>query len=275
MLEPLPERRVIRRSARWDLASGSRGKSEMKNHPKPETETALEELDLEAEARRIRGVFEERKKAQVPGGTPNFNLYARYIQYERNGVLINALRKLNVKTLAGMKILDVGCGGGTLLRHLYDFGVKPKDCFGADVLEDTLRGAKELSPNAGFFAASAARLPIVDETFDLVFQSMVFTSVLNPKIKRVIASEILRVLKKGGRFVWYDFTYDNPRNPHVKGVGRREIRELLPGCRLHFWRLTLAPPIGRITAAWSPFLFHLLSQMPFLCTHCLCIAEKQ
>src|SRR5438132_938145 len=113
-----------------------------------------------------------------------------------------------------MKILDVGCGGGTLLRYLYDFGAKPKDCFGVDVLEDTLHAAKELSPNVGFFIASAARLPFGDETFDLVFQSLVFTSVLNPEIKRAMASEVLRVLRKGGWFVWYDFTYDNPQNPN-------------------------------------------------------------
>jgi len=240
-----------------------------------ETNHAQQKFDVQEEVRRIREVFEQRKNARVSEWIPHFNLYARYMLYERNGVLIDALRKLKVKTLNGMKILDVGCGGGTLLRYLYDFGAKPKDCFGIDVLEDTLQGAKELGPNVGFFVASAACLPFAGETFDLVFQSLVFTSVLNPEIKRAIASEILRVLKKGGRFVWYDFTYDNPQNPNVKGVGRREIRELLPGCELHFWRLTLAPPIGRITAALSPFLFHLLSRVPFLCTHCLCIAEKK
>jgi ubiquinone/menaquinone biosynthesis C-methylase UbiE len=247
----------------------------MENHAKPETKSAQAGLGLQEEVHRIRRVFEKRKKMQVSEWIPHFNLYARYMLYERNGVLIDALRKLKVKTLGDMKILDVGCGGGTLLRYLYDFGAKPRDCFGIDVLEDTLQVAKELSPNVGFFVASAACLPFADETFDLVFQSLVFTSVLDPEIKRTIASEVLRVLKRGGRFVWYDFTYDNPQNPNVKGVGRREIRELLPGCKLHFWRLTLAPPIGRITAALSPFLFHLLSQVPFLCTHCLCIAEKE
>lgn len=240
---------------------------------KPETKN--EWLDLQEEVRRIRAVFEQRKKVQVSEWIPHFNLYARYLAYERTGVLIHALRQLNVKTLGGMKILDVGCGGGTLLRYLYDFGAKPKDCFGIDVLENTLQGAKELSPNVGFFVANGARLPFADDTFDLVFQSLVFTSVLNPGIKRAMAAEILRVLRKGGRFVWYDFTYDNPQNQNVRGIARREIRELLPGCKLHFWRLTLAPPIGRITAALSPFLFHVLSQIPFLCTHCLCIAEKE
>jgi len=236
---------------------------------------AHEVLDLEEEVHRIRTVFEQRKEAHVSEWIPHFNLYGRYAYYERTAVLIHAWRKLKIKSLAGMQILDVGCGGGTLLRYLFDFGARPRSCFGIDVLEDTLRVARELSPNVGFSLANAGRLPFADETFDIAFQSMVFTSVLDPKIKRAIASEILRVLRKRGRFVWYDFLYDNPQNKNVKGIGRREIGELLPGCTLRFWRLTLAPPVGRIVAAVSPFLFHLLSRAPFLCTHYLCIAEKQ
>jgi len=232
-------------------------------------------LDLGKEVQRIRTVFAQRKEGQVSEWIPHLNLFGRYAYYDRTAVLIHALRQLNVNSLDGMKILDVGCGGGTLLRYLFDFGAKPRTCFGIDVLEDPLRSARELSPNVGFYLANAARLPFPDECFHLVFQSMVLTSVLDAKIKQTIASEMLRVLRKRGRLVWYDFMFDNPRNKNVKGIARGEIRELLPGCTLRFWRLTLAPPIGRILGAVSPFLFHLFSRVPFLCTHYLCIAEKQ
>lgn len=234
-----------------------------------------EVLDLEKEVQRIRTVFAQRKEAQVSEWIPHLNLYGRYAYYDRTAVLIHALRQLNISSLEGMKILDVGCGGGTLLRYLFDFGAKPRTCFGIDLLEDPVRSARELSPNVGFYLANAARLPFPDESFDLVFQSMVLTSVLDSKIKQTIASEMLRVLRKRSRLVWYDFMFDNPRNKNVKGIGRSEIRKLLPGCTLHYWRLTLAPPVGRILAAVSPFLFHLFSRVPFLCTHYLCIAEKQ
>jgi len=237
-------------------------------------EMTREVLDLEKEVRRIRTVFAQRKEAPVSEWIPHLNLYGRYAYYDRTAVLIHALRQLNVSSLEGMKILDVGCGGGTLLRYLFDFGAKPRTCFGIDLLEDPVRSAKELSPNVGFYLANAARLPFSDECFDLVFQSMVLTSVLDAKIKQTIASEMLRVLRRRGRLVWYDFMFDNPRNKNVKGIGRSEIQELLPGCTLRFWRLTLAPPIGRILGAVSPFLFHLFSRVPFLCTHYLCIAEK-
>lgn len=239
------------------------------------TGMAHEVLDLEKEVQRIRSVFAKRKEARVSEWIPYLNLYGRYAYYDRTAVLIHAMRELKVKSLTGMNILDVGCGGGTLLRYLFDFGAKPGNCFGIDLLEDALGSAKELSPNTSFFLANAAQIPFADHTFDLVFQSMVLTSVLDPKIKQTIASEMLRVLRQHGRLVWYDFIYDNPRNKNVKGIGGREIRELLPGCEFQFWRLTLAPPIGRTLGAVSPFLFHLFSRVPFLCTHYLCIAEKQ
>jgi SAM-dependent methyltransferase len=230
--------------------------------------------DLEQEVRRVREVYSQRRERRVSEWIPQFNLYARYVLYERNELLVSVFRKLGVETLAGLRVLDVGCGSGTFLRYLFDFGAKPEDCFGVDVLEDTLHGAKHMNPNLGFTVASGARLPFPDQAFDIVFQSLVFTSVLDPSVKRGIAAEILRILPKGGRFVWYDFIYDNPSNPNVRGIGRREIRDLLPGCKLQFWRLTLAPPIGRVAGRISPFLYHLLSQVPFFRTHCLCIAEK-
>jgi SAM-dependent methyltransferase len=233
-----------------------------------------EEPDLEQEVRRVRDVYSQRTERCVSEWIPQFNLYARYVLYERNEMLVNIFQKLGVETLAGLRVLDVGCASGTFLRYLFDFGAKPEDCFGVDVLEDTLHVAKHMNPNLGFAVASGARLPFPDEAFDIVFQSLVFTSVLNPSVKRGIAGEILRILPRGGRFVWYDFLYNNPRNPNVRGIGRREIRDLLPGCKLQFWRLTLAPPIGRVAGRISPFLYHLLSQVPLFRTHCLCIAEK-
>lgn len=232
------------------------------------------EPDLREEVLRIRKIFAERATKPISDWLPHSSLYARYMVYERTGLLLHVFRKLNVKTLAGLRILDVGCGGGTQLRYLFDFGAQPWNLVGVDLLDNVLRGAKYLTPNVGFCVANAAKLPFCDQAFDLVFQSLVFTAVLDLRIKQAMAAEVLRVLRPGGRFVWYDFMYDNPRNRNVKGISKREIRELLPGCKSQFWRLTLAPPIGRTVAALSPFLFHLLSQFPFLCTHYLCIAEK-
>ena len=82
---------------------------------------------------------------------------------------------------------------GTQLRYLFDFGAQPRNLFGVDVLEDVLHTAKHLSPQVGFCLANPAKLPFCDEAFDLVFQSLVFTAVLDPRIKQAMAAEVLRV----------------------------------------------------------------------------------
>jgi hypothetical protein len=93
-------------------------------------------------------------------------------------------------------------------------------------------------------------------------------------MRQCIATEMLRVLKPGGFVLWYDFFVDNPRNPDVRGVRRREIRKLFPGCQIHLRRITLAPPIGRLVGRYSPFVYMLLSRSKTLCTHYLGLIKK-
>ncbi len=231
-------------------------------------------IDLAGENRRIRTVFKEREQAATRNGSRNSNAYERRAILERNELLLRILGERGIDTLRGKKILDLGCGGGSLLRHLFDFGAQPEDCLGIDLLAERLHIAKHLSPNLSLVLGSGAQLPFPDSSFDIAFQSLLFTSVLDPQIKQAIASEIRRTTRKGGLLVWYDFIYNNPRNSKVRGVGRGEIHELFPDCRLQFWRVTLAPPIGRIAIRVSPFLYQALAQLPFLRSHYLCLAEK-
>jgi SAM-dependent methyltransferase len=246
----------------------------MSNLPELKYAVEREEALYPDEVRRIREVYKERTMGRNAVTVTPMDLFGRCAVHEREELLVTIFRRQGLSTLAGLKILDLGCGAGALLGHLFDYGAEPENCFGVDIIEERLVFAKHLRPNINFILGSGAQLPLPDETFDFVFQFLLFTSVLDPDIKRTIAGEILRTLRRGGRLIWYDFAYDNPQNPDVKGIGRREIRKLLPGCRLSFWRLTLAPPVGRLAVRISPFLYRALSQVPLLRTHCLCVAEK-
>jgi ubiquinone/menaquinone biosynthesis C-methylase UbiE len=232
------------------------------------------ELNIPDETRRVREVYEQREQRLVSNHGAPLDLYERCAIHEREELLVRIFRELGMTTLAGLRILDVGCGSGALLRHLCDYGADPQNCFGIDILGKRLENAKRLGSHLGLALASGAQLPFPDETFDLVLQFTVLTSVLAWKLKQAIAAEMLRVLPRGGRFIWYDFAYNNPRNPDVRGIGRREIRQLLPGCRLRFWRVTLAPPVGRLAVRFNPFLYRALSELRFLCSHNFCVAEK-
>ena len=121
---------------------------------------------------------------------------------------------------------------------------------------------------------NASQLALPDAAFDLVFQSTVFTSILDGRTKQQIAGEMLRVVRSDGLIVWYDYHVNNPSNPDVRAVKKREIHELFPRCYIELHRTTLAPPLGRWIAPRSWLLACFLENIPFLCTHYIGIIRK-
>ncbi len=93
-------------------------------------------------------------------------------------------------------------------------------------------------------------------------------------MKKRISQEMVRVSKTDGIILWYDFHMNNPKNPDVKGVKKREIYELFPECQIKLKRITLAPPIARIIAPHSTILCHLFEKLGFLNTHYIGVIKK-
>ena len=106
-------------------------------------------------------------------------------------------------------------------------------------------------------------------------QFTAFTSILENRMKRNIAEEMLRVLKSDGIVLWYDYFLSKFTNPDVRGIGKREIRRLFPNCTRDFNKVTLAPPIARAVAPYSFLLCYLLEKMPWLRTHYLVVIKKK
>src|SRR5262249_38083727 len=90
---------------------------------------------------------------------------------------------------------------------------------------------------------------------------------LHDGVKREIAGEMLRIVKPKGAILWVDFRFNNPRNPNVRGIGAREIRDLFPDCEVKLSSTTLAPPIARRIVPVSWTLGLALESLPFLLTH--------
>jgi ubiquinone/menaquinone biosynthesis C-methylase UbiE len=201
--------------------------------------------------------------------------YALMIQ-EREMEVLSMLSRSGVDSLEEKRILEIGCGTGYWLRAFLQWGALPENIFGIDLLPGRIELARKICPQrVRLECGSAAKLAFPDASFDLVLQSTVFSSILDPAMKQRIAAEMLRVTKPDGFVLWYDFHVNNPNNPNVRGIRKSEISRLFPGCRIHIRRITLAPPIGRFVGRFSPLLYTLLSRTRILCTHYLNLIEKK
>jgi ubiquinone/menaquinone biosynthesis C-methylase UbiE len=189
--------------------------------------------------------------------------------------ILRALKKSGFSDLSSKTILEVGCGSGHWLREFTKWGARPDKIAGIDLLSERLATAKLATPAAvNLHCASAGALPFKNESFDIVLQSTVFTSILDHQLRRRVAAEMVRVVKPGGVILWYDFYVNNPWNPDVRGVKRREIEQLFSPCRMELQRMTLIPPLARLLARYSYLACYLLEKFPPLCTHYLGVIRR-
>jgi hypothetical protein len=108
----------------------------------------------------------------------------------------------------------------------------------------------------------------------VVLASTVFSSILDDDFQRDLARVMWSFTRPGGGVLWFDLTYNNPRNPDVKGVPIGRVRELFPEGKLKAWRLALAPPLARSVTRVHHSLYTLCNLTPLLRTHVVCWIGK-
>ena len=194
-------------------------------------------------------------------------------QLERR--VLAALTRCGMVPLGSKHILEVGCGNGYWLREFIKWGANPENLAGVDLLPERIDEACRLSPRAiAFTQGNAAELDFPEETFNIVLQATMFTSILDYEVKRKVAAEMLRVLSGDGVLLWYDFRVNNPWNPDVRGIEKAEIENLFVNCRINLERITLAPPLLRFLAPHTWLGSYVLSAIPWGCTHYLGTIRK-
>jgi ubiquinone/menaquinone biosynthesis C-methylase UbiE len=227
-----------------------------------------------AEILRIRAE-QLRRAREVPAG---FYGWARpvnqFFHYRICQTAIAALVRANLFPLDGRAIADIGCGAGSWLLEFAQWGADPAQMAGIDLDEGRIVRARRRLPSADLRSGDAHHLPWPDSSFDVVSQFTMFTSILSSPMKVRTAAEMMRVLKPGGAILWYDFRFNSPGNPNVRGIEDAEIRSLFPGCGVTLQKITLAPPLARRLVPISWTAASLLEKAPFLRTHYFGIIHK-
>ena len=194
---------------------------------------------------------------------------------ERQNVLIQLLRRHAKSPLNQLRVLEVGCGSGGNLLELLRIGFDSENLYANELLPNRAAVAQKNLPAAiSLHVGDATQLGFPENSFDIVYQSTVFSSLLDANFQNKLADEMWRWVKPGGGVLWYDFTFDNPNNDDVKGVPISRIRDLFPDAQIDVRRVTLAPPVSRRVCKVHPALYGWFNALPLLRTHVICWVGK-
>jgi hypothetical protein len=234
---------------------------------------------------------------------------------ERQRAMLRLFGDLGLPPLGGLRLLEAGSGDGGNLLDFIRWGFAPSNLGGIELLPERHAAAQARLPagvrlmqgDATLVLAAAttdndtdahgqdiAAGPWPSASQDIVFQSTVFSSLLDDVFQHRLADALWRAVRPGGGVLWYDFTVDNPRNPDVRGVPLRRVQALFPQARFDRFaragsaarqagapaarsiarRVTLAPPIARSVCRLHPALYTWFNALPALRTHLLCWLAK-
>lgn len=214
---------------------------------------------------KIKQRYERRKSAH----TISNEVYSDFIVKERN-LIYERIIKECFNSVQNLRVLEIGAGNGGNIQFFKNMGVKPNLIFANELMDDRLVNLKKTHPDIQIIPGNA--MEISNELkFDIVFQSTVFTSVLDDSFRVNLADKMKSLLKPGGIILWYDFMYNNPKNKDVKRVSKSEVHKLFHELNFVFGsKCTLAPPVGRRVGKCYTF-FNLFS---FLRTHYIAVYKK-
>lgn len=195
---------------------------------------------------------------------------------ERQRAIADVLLHQGWTDPSALRLVEVGCGAGGNLLEFLRMGLAPDRLQGIELLPERAEAARSVLPaslpvHCGDAVQGAAWVEPGSQ--DVVYQSTVFSSLLDDGFQQRLADVMWRWVRPGGGVLWYDFTVDNPRNPDVRGVPVRRVRELFPQGRCRVRRVTLAPPVARAVVKLHPALYGAFNWWP-LRTHVLAWIEK-
>ena len=218
------------------------------------------------------------RRAAVPGLTERYSALQPDVWQtlqERQRALLRLFKRLGWTDLAQRQVLEVGCGSGGNLLELLRLGFAPERLSGVELLPERAAQARHCLPAAlRLHAGDALALQVEPNSQDAVFVSTVFSSVLDAAMQQRLADAMWAWVKPGGGVLWYDFTFNNPRNADVRGVPLARLRTLFPHGRVQSERVTLAPPVARAVTRVHAGLYRLFNALPLLRTHRLAWVGK-
>jgi SAM-dependent methyltransferase len=225
--------------------------------------------DNSGEAARIVRIYSERGYDTDPTYCDLDPTYLNRVQSMERATL-RAIRVRGLAPrLAELLVLDYGCGNGKWFGRWLAWGARPENLYGVDVRPSALEMARTTFPQSTFALLDNGAIRLAEASMDVVVLNLVFSSILGDDMRRLAATEIIRVLRPGGLVFLCDLTINNPANPDVRALRAHDIRRVFGGLeQVYSRRVVLAPPLARRLVPGFPIAGSLLeASSPLLRTH--------
>lgn len=181
---------------------------------------------------------------------------------------LHLMRRYSMFPLDDKLILDVGTGGGFFLRSLLKYGIHSSRLFGIDFWEARVQEGHAIAPCIPLICGRAEMLPFADDSFDVVVQRTMFSSILDDEKRLRAAREMLRVVRPRGIIVSHDFRVKRPGDQNVCSITAAELRRLFGDAELALFTAGMPPQLVRLLAPRSFLACQFLSTIwpsPFRC----------
>ena len=192
---------------------------------------------------------------------------------------VNSLYKISLNKRKS-RIIDIGCGSATQLISLVSLGFNQDNLFGIDINKVDINFAKKNYPLLNLSLQDATNLDFKNNYFDLTYESTMFVQITNNEISQKIANEMIRITKKGGYLILFDWRYGKFNNPNFLACNKRRIKELFKVDKstklISIEKGMLIPPIGRFLSKNMSSIYFLFSRLfPFFIGQVAYILQKK
>lgn len=176
----------------------------------------------------------------------NASIYAKHGLSSTHYLAFKNVPEFINKYTKGLKTLDYGCGSGRSTRFLKELKL---DVEGVDINESMLKEAMALDDAILYRHIKSAVLPYHDQTFDIVFSSLVLFEIATKQEILDVFNEIYRVLKNDGIFIavtgsqemyshpWLSLDINFPENKKLKSgaVAKILLKDINLELYDYFW----------------------------------------
>lgn len=192
---------------------------------------------------------------------------------------VNSLYKIRLNKKES-KIIDIGCGSASQLISLVSLGFSQDNLFGIDINKVDINFAKKNYPLLNLSWQDATNLDFKNNYFDLTYESTMFVQITNNRISQKIANEMIRITKKGGHLILFDWRYGNFNNANFLACNKRRIKELFKVDKstklISIEKGMLIPPIGRFLSKNMSSMYFVFSKLfPFFIGQVAYILKKK